>query len=99
MGTMQTESTPEEHKLVITDVRFRPNSSQLATSSVDKSVRLWDAANVIFFAHIFFFEISVFNIYLKCKPHSNDLCSSKYFDNAGPYILLLMYLHYVITTL
>ncbi|XP_044491608.1 transcriptional corepressor LEUNIG_HOMOLOG-like isoform X3 [Mangifera indica] len=45
MGTMQTESTPEEHKLVITDVRFRPNSSQLATSSVDKSVRLWDAAN------------------------------------------------------
>lgn len=45
MDTLQTESTREEHKLVITDVRFRPNSSQLATSSVDKSVRLWDAAN------------------------------------------------------
>jgi|UniRef100_A0A2N9ITU7 WD40 repeat protein len=45
MDTLQTESTPEEHKLVITDVRFRPNSSQLATASVDKSVRLWDAAN------------------------------------------------------
>ncbi|GLT24969.1 hypothetical protein SLA2020_001280 [Shorea laevis] len=45
MDTLQTESTPEEHKLVITDVRFRPNSSQLATASVDKSVRVWDAAN------------------------------------------------------
>ncbi|KAJ4728500.1 Transcriptional corepressor LEUNIG [Melia azedarach] len=45
MDTMQTETTPEDHKLVITDVRFRPNSSQLATVSVDKSVRLWDAAN------------------------------------------------------
>ncbi|XVF81164.1 hypothetical protein PTKIN_Ptkin15bG0134900 [Pterospermum kingtungense] len=45
MDTLQTESTPEEHKFVITDVRFRPNSSQLATASVDKSVRLWDAAN------------------------------------------------------
>lgn len=43
MDTLQTESTPEEHKSVITDVRFRPNSSQLATTSVDKSVRLWDA--------------------------------------------------------
>ncbi|GMJ09013.1 LEUNIG_homolog, MUCILAGE-MODIFIED 1 [Hibiscus trionum] len=43
--TLQTESSPEEHKLVITDVRFRPNSTQLATASVDKSVRMWDAAN------------------------------------------------------
>ncbi|XVF32214.1 hypothetical protein REPUB_Repub17cG0062300 [Reevesia pubescens] len=45
MDTLKTENTPEEHKLVITDVRFRPNSSQLATASFDKSVRLWDAAN------------------------------------------------------
>ncbi|XP_041005106.1 transcriptional corepressor LEUNIG_HOMOLOG-like isoform X1 [Juglans microcarpa x Juglans regia] len=45
MDTLKTEGTPEEHKSVITDVRFRPNSSQLATTSVDKSVRLWDAAN------------------------------------------------------
>ena len=46
MDTLQAESTPEEHKSVISDVRFRPNSSQLATASLDKSVRLWDAANV-----------------------------------------------------
>ncbi|KAF5741260.1 transcriptional corepressor LEUNIG-like [Tripterygium wilfordii] len=45
MDTLQKESTPEEHKLIITDVRFRPNSTQLATASFDKSVRLWDAAN------------------------------------------------------
>ncbi|KAE8701393.1 Transcriptional corepressor LEUNIG [Hibiscus syriacus] len=45
MDNLQTESTPEEHKLVITDVRFRPNSTQLATASFDKTVRLWDAAN------------------------------------------------------
>ncbi|KAH1054642.1 hypothetical protein GYH30_023433 [Glycine max] len=45
MDTLQIESTPAEHKSVITDVRFRPNSSQLATASRDKSVRLWDTTN------------------------------------------------------
>jgi len=30
--------------MIITDVRFRPNSTQLATSSFDTSVRIWDAA-------------------------------------------------------
>ncbi|EXC24195.1 Transcriptional corepressor LEUNIG [Morus notabilis] len=45
MDTLQTESTPEEHKSVITDVRFRPNSTQLGTASFDQSVKLWDAAN------------------------------------------------------
>ncbi|KAL2540749.1 LEUNIG-like protein [Abeliophyllum distichum] len=45
MDTLRTETTPEEHQVLITDVRFRPNSTQLATASFDKSVRLWDAAN------------------------------------------------------
>ncbi|XP_062109114.1 transcriptional corepressor LEUNIG_HOMOLOG [Humulus lupulus] len=45
MDTLQTDSTPEEHSLIITDVRFRPNSTQLATSSFDTTVRLWDAAD------------------------------------------------------
>ncbi|XP_004296628.1 PREDICTED: transcriptional corepressor LEUNIG [Fragaria vesca subsp. vesca] len=44
MDTLQTESTLEDHSLIITDVRFRPNSTQLATSSFDTTVRLWDAA-------------------------------------------------------
>jgi len=46
METLQTESTAEEHSLTVTDVRFRPNSTQLATSSSDSTVRLWDAADV-----------------------------------------------------
>ncbi|KAK9733911.1 hypothetical protein RND81_04G100600 [Saponaria officinalis] len=45
MDTLKTESTPEEHKFIITDVRFRPNSTHLATASFDGSVRLWDASN------------------------------------------------------
>ncbi|KAI7985150.1 hypothetical protein LOK49_LG14G01463 [Camellia lanceoleosa] len=45
MDTLKTETTLEEHQYLITDVRFRPNSSQLATASFDKSLRLWDAAN------------------------------------------------------
>ncbi|CAN1242676.1 Transcriptional corepressor LEUNIG_HOMOLOG [Linum perenne] len=44
METLHTESTPEDHAHIITDVRFRPNSTQLATSSFDTTVRLWDAA-------------------------------------------------------
>jgi WD40 repeat protein len=48
METLQTECNPEEHTHIITDVRFRPNSTQLATSSFDSSVRLWDAAGVSF---------------------------------------------------
>ncbi|ONI26121.1 hypothetical protein PRUPE_1G005100 [Prunus persica] len=54
METLQTESTSEEHSLIITDVRFRPNSAnstQLATSSFDTTVRLWDAAEFIFAGH------------------------------------------------
>ncbi|KAI3760243.1 hypothetical protein L1987_50636 [Smallanthus sonchifolius] len=45
MDTLKTESTPEEHQFIITDIRFRPNSTQFGTVSLDKSVRIWDAAN------------------------------------------------------
>ncbi|GLT52315.1 hypothetical protein SLA2020_256630 [Shorea laevis] len=44
MDTLQTDCTPEDHTHIITDVRFRPNSTQLATSSFDSTVRVWDAA-------------------------------------------------------
>lgn len=70
MDTLQTESTPEEHKLVITDVRFRPNSSQLATASVDKSVRLWDAANVS--AFFLFLKYWVLVKCMKLRLPKND---------------------------
>lgn len=55
METLQTETTPEEHTLIISDVRFRPNSTQLATSSFDSTIRLWDAAQVRLFCLIFQF--------------------------------------------
>ncbi|THU73543.1 hypothetical protein C4D60_Mb04t23970 [Musa balbisiana] len=47
MDTMQTMSSSQEHSHIITDVCFRPNSTQLATSSFDKTVRLWNAAESI----------------------------------------------------
>lgn len=40
------KSTLEEHSQCITDVRFSPSASRLATSSADKTVRIWDADNV-----------------------------------------------------
>ncbi|KAK8946680.1 Transcriptional corepressor LEUNIG [Platanthera zijinensis] len=45
METLKTETTSEEHSQIITDVRFRPGSMQLATSSFDGTVRLWNAAD------------------------------------------------------
>lgn len=40
------KSTLEEHSQWITDVRFSPNALRLATSSADRTVRVWDADNV-----------------------------------------------------
>ena len=40
------KATHEEHSQWITDVRFSPSMSRLATSSADKTVRVWDAENV-----------------------------------------------------
>jgi WD40 repeat protein len=65
MDTLRTETTPEDHTLVITDVRFRPNSSQLATASCDKSVRLWDAANVSYIV-TFCNLIIIYNLFIWC---------------------------------
>ncbi|XP_019440238.1 PREDICTED: transcriptional corepressor LEUNIG_HOMOLOG-like [Lupinus angustifolius] len=42
--TFDCVTTAEEHSLLITDVRFRTGSTLFATSSFDRSVRLWDAA-------------------------------------------------------
>ncbi|KAG1346226.1 putative Transcriptional corepressor LEUNIG [Cocos nucifera] len=43
--TLKPKSTLEEHSLLITDVRFSPSMPRLATSSFDKTVRVWDADN------------------------------------------------------
>ncbi|CAK9168211.1 unnamed protein product [Ilex paraguariensis] len=80
MDTLQTESTPEEHQYLITDVRFRPNSTQLATASFDKSVRLWDAANPSYCLHAYTGH-TAHVMSLDFHPKKNDLfcfCDSNY---------------------
>lgn len=44
--TLKTKTTLEEHSMLITDVRFSPSMPRLATSSFDKTVRVWDADSV-----------------------------------------------------
>ncbi|WOH01852.1 hypothetical protein DCAR_0521238 [Daucus carota subsp. sativus] len=80
MDTLRTESTPDEHQYLITDVRFRPNSTQLATASYDKSVRLWDAANPSYCLHAYTGHNSHV-ISLDFHPKKNDVfcfCDSNY---------------------
>ncbi|KAG8375504.1 hypothetical protein BUALT_Bualt10G0106700 [Buddleja alternifolia] len=43
--TLKPKTTLEEHSSLITDVRFSPSMARLATSSFDKTVRVWDADN------------------------------------------------------
>ncbi|XP_059299378.1 transcriptional corepressor LEUNIG-like isoform X2 [Lycium ferocissimum] len=43
--TLKQKTALEEHSSLITDVRFSPSMARLATSSFDKSVRVWDADN------------------------------------------------------
>ncbi|XP_039138000.1 transcriptional corepressor LEUNIG_HOMOLOG-like isoform X1 [Dioscorea cayenensis subsp. rotundata] len=76
MDTKQTESTPEDHTLIITDVRFRPNSTHLATSSLDRTVRLWNAAEPNFCLHTYSGHTSQVTS-LDFHPKKTDLlCSS-----------------------
>ncbi|KAM7525084.1 hypothetical protein LguiA_014986 [Lonicera macranthoides] len=46
LDLFQPAKTAEEHSHIITDVRFRPNSTLFATSSFDRTVQIWDATRV-----------------------------------------------------
>ncbi|WCJ27059.1 Transcriptional corepressor LEUNIG_HOMOLOG [Euphorbia peplus] len=46
MNTCDSTDSSEGHSLLITDIRFRPNSNILATSSFDKTVQIWDATKL-----------------------------------------------------
>lgn len=46
MESFALKSTLEEHSQSVTDVRFSPSISQLATCSADKTVRVWGTDNV-----------------------------------------------------
>ncbi|CAK8568678.1 unnamed protein product [Lathyrus sativus] len=43
--SLKQKATLEEHSSLITDVRFSPTMPRLATSSFDKTVRVWDVDN------------------------------------------------------
>ncbi|KAJ4975836.1 hypothetical protein NE237_000942 [Protea cynaroides] len=43
LDTFKFKRSLKDHSLLITDVRFRRSSSILATSSSDKTIRIWDA--------------------------------------------------------
>ena len=45
--TLEPKARLLEHSSLITDVRFSPRLPYVSTSSFDKTVRLWDANNVI----------------------------------------------------
>lgn len=45
MDNFKIDTKIEEHTNFITDIRFKTNSTQLATSSSDGTVRLWNAAD------------------------------------------------------
>lgn len=66
--TLKQKTTLEEHSSLITDVRFSPSMARLATSSFDKTVRVWDADNVsqqslVF--DVFFLLISIFMLWIE----------------------------------
>lgn len=57
---LKLKFTLEEHSMLITDVRFTSSIPRLATSSFDKTVKVWDADNVsnAFFFFFFFSMIT-----------------------------------------
>ncbi|KAL7126807.1 hypothetical protein ABFS83_14G211300 [Erythranthe nasuta] len=72
MDTLQTDTTMKQHQNSITDVRFQPNSTQLATASFDKSVRIWDAAHPRYCVHAYTGHTSHV-MSLDFHPEKNDL--------------------------
>lgn len=58
--SLKQKATLEEHSSLITDVRFSPSMPRLATSSFDKTVRVWDVENVSRFLYCFSFIVHHF---------------------------------------
>ncbi|KAG6772752.1 hypothetical protein POTOM_024172 [Populus tomentosa] len=73
--TLKQKATLEEHTSLITDVRFSPSMSRLATSSFDKTVRVWDADNPNFSLRTFTGH-SATVMSLDFHPNKDDLICS-----------------------
>ncbi|CBI20987.3 unnamed protein product, partial [Vitis vinifera] len=73
--TLKTKTTLEEHSMLITDVRFSPSMPRLATSSFDKTVRVWDADSTSYSLRTFTgHSASVMS--LDFHPNQDDLICS-----------------------
>lgn len=73
--SLKPKTTLEEHSSLITDVRFSPSMPRLATSSFDKTVRVWDADNPGFSLRTFMgHSTSVMS--LDFHPNKDDLICS-----------------------
>ncbi|KAF2612722.1 hypothetical protein F2Q70_00013547 [Brassica cretica] len=73
--TMKPKTTLEEHTAMITDVRFSPSLPRLATSSFDKTVRVWDADNKGYSIRTFMGHSSMVTS-LDFHPNKDDLICS-----------------------
>ncbi|KAM0968771.1 hypothetical protein ACFX13_017380 [Malus domestica] len=63
-----------EHSLLITDVRFSPSMPRLATSSFDKTVKIWDADNPVSFCTFMGHSAPVLSV--DFHPNNDDLICS-----------------------
>ncbi|KAK1407998.1 hypothetical protein QVD17_39627 [Tagetes erecta] len=73
--SLKPKTTLEEHSSLITDVRFSPSMPRLATSSFDKTVRVWDADNTGFSLRTFIgHSASVMS--LDFHPNKDDIICS-----------------------
>ncbi|KAF8407002.1 hypothetical protein HHK36_006123 [Tetracentron sinense] len=78
--SLRPKTMLEEHSLLITDVRFSPSMPRLATSSFDKTVRVWDADNPGYSLGIFTGH-SAPVMSLDFHPNKEDLICSCDIDN------------------
>ncbi|GAU15151.1 hypothetical protein TSUD_08890 [Trifolium subterraneum] len=77
--SLKQKATLEEHSSLITDVRFSPSMPRLATSSYDKTVRVWDVDNPGYSLRTFTgHSASVMS--LDFHPNKDDLICSCDFD-------------------
>ncbi|CAO2822773.1 unnamed protein product [Amaranthus hypochondriacus] len=75
--TQKPKSTLEEHTHMITDVRFSPSMRWLATSSFDRTVRVWEVENTAGYSLRNFTGHSSSVISLDFHPTDNDvICSN-----------------------
>ncbi|PON90767.1 Coatomer beta subunit [Trema orientale] len=73
--TLEPKARIQEHSSLITDLRFSRRMSRFATSSFDKTVRVWDADNPSYSLHTLVGHCSM-TMALDFHPNNEDLLCS-----------------------